>query len=367
MSSASAVGGFFVLTTAVVAAVLLSKSGEDCSSDEQGNRQATSLTRLPENPPTDEVCRKHDGKSALVIPLRADNNGIFLVDIGVESDDGRPTQWIKAAVDTGSESLLVATDECKGCEEGKHLGTVRNEGKIIKRGKIRYGSQQDTVVWRSKKIKIPAWLHTCDPEDHDGAHTDRVHCIVGDCPCAFVESRTGTSDYNILGLGSQSSRGPPATLNALFPEPPRAFKIEVISLQEAKLIIHRPVGEDCRKPRHQFAVIDKAGGYGHHYLVRGSNPPFTNSTDGGRQRRGGHQQQNIHGTLRYGRNAISLPPDIYTAMEKASHKAVPFRLMPSRFAWIIIFGRLIIKSSKERRKTFSLSASPFCKITRWVS
>ena len=253
--------------------------------------------------------------------MKADNNGIFLVDIGVGREDGGDTQWIKAAVDTGSESLLVATDECKGCEEGKHLGTVKNQGELIKRGKIRYGSQQDTVVWRKKTIKIPAWLHTCDPEDHDGAHTDAVQCIVGDCPCALVEKRTGTSDYNILGLGSQSAHGPPATLNALFPDPPRAFQIEVLSLQEAKLIIHRPVGEDCRKPKYQFAVIDKAGGYGHHYLVRGSTPTMFRQAPMGAGNAGTVINNNTYNVLfDTGANAISLPPEIYDALDAAPHK-----------------------------------------------
>jgi len=252
--------------------------------------------------------------------MRADDNGIFTVDIGVHNESNNETQWVKAAVDTGSESLLVATDECTGCEEGKHLGTVKNEGEFIRRGEIRYGSQQDTVVWRKKKIRIPAWLHTCDPADHDGAHTDAVQCILGDCPCALVEKRTGTSDYNILGLGSQSKNGPPATLNSLFPDPPRAFKIEVLSRDEAKLIIHHPVGPDCRNPRHQFAVIDKYGGYGHHYLVVGSKPTMFKQGPMGAGNSGQVINNKMYNVLfDTGANAISLPDELYTTLESAPY------------------------------------------------
>ena len=39
-------------------------------------------------------CQEHDGRSALVLPMHADENSIFLVDIGVEDDDGN-VQWVK--------------------------------------------------------------------------------------------------------------------------------------------------------------------------------------------------------------------------------------------------------------------------------
>ena len=185
--------------------------------------------------------RKHDGESALVIPLRADENGIFLVDIGIEDAHGE-TQWIKAAVDTGSEALLVAGEGCDGCEEGKHLGVVKQDGEEIRRSTIRYGSQQDTVIWRKKQIRIPAWLHTCDPSDTDGAHTDTVQCVIGDCPCAIVKPHWNERLQH-TGTRITESRGPPAVLSTLFPKTPRAFEIHVHSDEEARLILHRPEEE----------------------------------------------------------------------------------------------------------------------------
>lgn len=292
---------------------------------------STQLLRLPAPPTASDACVKHDGKTPLVIPMRADDNGIFIVNIGIEDAEG-DTQWIKAAVDTGSEAMLVAGDACSGCEEGAHMGTVKNDGVLLRRSTIRYGSQQDTVAWRSKMLRIPAWLHTCDPLDSDGAHTEITQCIVGEVPVAIVESRTGTSDYNILGLGSQSSGGPAATLNALFPDPPRAFQIQVHSDTEARLVIHKPDGIGCRTPRYKFSVKNQSMGHAHHYLVTGENATLFRSGPMGSANPGTPISDKTYDVLfDTGANAISLPPEIYDAVHAASHAkgvlAVTFRTM----------------------------------------
>ena len=312
MSSASQTCALILGSAAAIGlAVAVGGSGD--------GRSHTTLRRLPKAPETGDTCRKHDGESPLVIPMRADDNGIFLVDIGVEDADGE-TQWVKAAVDTGSEALLVAGEGCSGCEEGKHLGTVKQDGEEIRRSTIRYGSQQDTVVWRKKQIRIPAWLHTCDPRDSDGAHTDTVQCIIGDCPCAIVEKRTGTSDYNILGLGTQHPKGPPAVLSTLFPRTPRAFQIQVHSDEEARLIIHKPEGEGCREPRYRFAVKDKSLGHAHHYLVVGSKPTLFRAGPMGGTNTGVVLNQKKYDVLfDTGSNAISLPEEIFKAVQDQSH------------------------------------------------
>ena len=74
-------------------------------------KKPVSLRRLPPKPGRGE-CQEHDGRSALVLPMHADENSIFLVDIGVEDDDGN-VQWVEVAVDTGSESLMIASSDCK--------------------------------------------------------------------------------------------------------------------------------------------------------------------------------------------------------------------------------------------------------------
>lgn len=311
--------GCVALAGLVVLGVAMGSSAKDNDRCVQTRQRPTRLLRLPAPPEATDSCRKHDGTSPLIIPMRADDNGIFIVNIGVEGNNG-DTQWIKAAVDTGSEAMLVAGDECDGCEEGIHMGTVKNEGTLLRRGTIRYGSQQDTVAWRSKIIRIPAWLHTCDPLDHDGAHTDITQCIVGEVPVAVVESRTGTSDYNILGLGSQSARGPPATLNALFPDPPRAFQIQVHSDTEARLIIHKPDGTGCRAPKYKFAVKDKSLGHAHHYLVAGKDATLFKTGAIGGSNPGTPLSEKTYDVLfDTGANAISLPAEIYDAIHAADH------------------------------------------------
>ena len=111
--------GCAALVGLVVLTLVLGNSSAPCPQ----SSTHTQLRRLPAPPETSDSCRKHDGKSALIIPMRADDNGIFIVNIGVQDEEGN-TQWIKAAVDTGSEAMLVAGDECTGCEEGIHMGTI---------------------------------------------------------------------------------------------------------------------------------------------------------------------------------------------------------------------------------------------------
>ena len=200
------------------------------------------------------------------------------------------------------------------------MGTVKNDGVLLRRSTIRYGSQQDTVAWRSKMLRIPAWLHTCDPLDSDGAHTETTQCIVGEVPVAVVESRTGTSDYNIFGLGSQNPNGPPATLNALFPEPPRAFQIQVHSDTEARLIIHKPDGVGCRTPKYKFAVKDKSQGHAHHYLVAGEKATLFQRGPMGGSNSGTPVSDNTYDVLfDTGANAISLPDEIYDAVHNTNY------------------------------------------------
>ena len=311
MSQVACFVGIVVVITLAVVLGSTNNATTDCT--------FTSLLRLPDPPNLSASCQKHDGNTPVVIPMRADDNGIFLVDIGIE-DDKNNTQWIKAAVDTGSEALLVAGDDCKGCEEGIHLGTVKQDGPILRKSVIRYGSQQDTVVWRKKQLRIPSYLHTCDPRDKDGAHTDTVQCIVGDCPCAIVEKRTGTSDYNILGLGSQNPNGPPAVLSTLFPKTPRAFQITVHSSEEARLVLHNPTGERCRTPRYKFAAKDQSLGHAHHYLVIGHTPTLFQSGAMGAGNAGFVVSRKKYDVLfDTGSNAISLPADIYDRVQDRNY------------------------------------------------
>ena len=269
-----------------------------------------SLRRLPPRPGRG-TCQEHDGRSAIVVPMRADDNNIFLVDVGIEDEEGK-VQWIKVAVDTGSESLMVASRTCEGCEEGRHLGTIKNDGTVLRRSTVRYGSQQDTVAWRNKRIRLPAWSQTCDPWDTDGALTDAVQCVVGDIPVGVVQKRTGTSDYNILGLGSQSTSGPPAVMASLFPRANvRAFQIDVHSAKEARLILHKPE-DKCRPPSFKFDVLPKHLGHGHHYLIDIKKLMLYREGPIGGDNTGRILDDKGYSILLdTGANAMSLPPRLY--------------------------------------------------------
>lgn len=277
----------------------------------RSRQESVSLRRLMLPPkPGRGACIEHDGKSAIVIPMRADSNNIFLIELGILSESGE-VQWIKVAVDTGSESLMVASRECEGCEEGRHLGTIKNDGTVLRRSTVRYGSQQDTVDWVRKKIRVPAWMRTCDPWDKDGALTDAVQCVLGKIEIGVVQSRTGTSDYNILGLGSQTASGPPAVMRSLYPDAKvRAFQIEVHSRTEARLILHKPA-DRCREPQFKFPVRPQHMGHGHHYLVTSKSLSLYKAGPMGGDNPGTVMDGSFTILFDTGANAMSLPPKIY--------------------------------------------------------
>jgi predicted aspartyl protease len=272
-------------------------------------KRPVSLRRLPPMPGRG-TCETHDGKRSLVLPMKADENSIFLIDLGVEDEEGN-IQWVKVAVDTGSESLMIAASGCRGCEEGRHLGVIKNDGTSLHRSTVRYGSQKDTVEWKRKTIRLPSWASTCDEFDADGALTHAVQCVVGDIKVGVVQERSGTSDYNILGLGSQTRNGPPAVLSSLFPDARvRAFLVEVHSEKEARLILHQPHMR-CREPRFKFDVRPKHFGHGHHYLVDVQKVALYADGPIGGDNTGSEVEGDYHVLFDTGANAMSLPPKIY--------------------------------------------------------
>ena len=120
---------------------------------------------------------KATNNSSLSAPLHMyyDRNGIFLTDIKVEN------QPIQVVVDTGSAHLLVSGKDCDTC--------LSNDGKIYPKSApqqtghlVQYGSQQDVVDWHRGKVSL-------------GGHEKP------DIEFAVASHRSGSSNYNILGVG----------------------------------------------------------------------------------------------------------------------------------------------------------------------
>lgn len=275
------------------------------------------------------------GNNWLIIPLESDENDIFLADIFVTSEDDDNGAWIKAAVDTGSEALVIASHNCQafgGCAENVH-GTIAGDPNKINHT-MHYGSQTDKVERKQISVKMLAWLNTCDPEDNDAALTntdtpkhDPV-CIGGTVEAAVVHEREGTSDYNILGLGAQSSRSAiSAFLHSMLPMP-HEFAIHIPSRKHARLVLHKS-DITCQSPKYKFNVHQDERRSHHHILKIKKIQAYREKYDKPGVRLTGTAKNIDMGAgkkridrllLDTGANAMSLPPHIYNALKDVSRK-----------------------------------------------
>lgn len=111
-------------------------------------------------------------------PLYYDKNGVYITDISV---DGQP---VTAVVDTGSAHLLVAGTNCGSCLKNVQNGYVspKQKPKFVN-DVIQYGSQKDVVDWYDGDVSMGP-----------------SHRSVG-AEFALVQKRSGSSSYNVLGVG----------------------------------------------------------------------------------------------------------------------------------------------------------------------
>ena len=251
--------------------------------------------------PADLECLPHNGNDPIVIPLKADSNGIFTMQLFVGNcahdtaarhtsrDANGRRCWTPhiVAVDTGSEALVLSGDRCASAQlpgsKACSLPAVKTQEKAPT-DELVYGSQHDRVEWQTKKVLLRSWRMTCDTSDDDAALTTSddssytPHCVVGEVKAAIVHRRTGTSNYSILGLGNGGT-GVHSFLAKLFPNARRrSFSIHVHSRQKARLILYNDGRITCNEPRHRIPISKTRS---HHHLVRmkslellkGNTPP----------------------------------------------------------------------------------------------
>ena len=218
-------------------------------------------------------CTPHDENTPVVVPLVRDGNNIFLLDLNVNG------AWIKCAVDTGSTELVVSGHDCQRCNLSSGSIAVPQG----KRDIMAYVSQVDTVVWAKKPVKFLAW--------ELGDHTPDIPvCIGGNVDTGVVTKRTGTSNYNILGIGPDDD----GFMADLMPHLPRAYSIFIESFDSAQLVLYRPTASLDRSMRI------------HKYPLTGRGIEIK-----------GIQGQKVQGiTLMFdtGANAMSLPERVYDAI-----------------------------------------------------
>lgn len=317
-----------LVSGALVVAVLVCVSGSAIS---KNRSTTTQLLRKEDKAPLPnidrgEACEPYDKQSTIVIPLTADDNNIYNVDLKIKDE------WIRAAVDTGSEALVVAGEDCDRCQLGKTQQGVVQMASSGVRTTMRYGSQSDTVEWETRPVSLKGWKFTCNPSDADSALTlsdtppHRPVCVVGDIRLAVVLNRSGTSNYNVLGMGARSKRNnaPPSFLESIFPTPPRAFGIYIQRLNrgntfgEGRLVLqnmlHVGGGASCAPPRHLFR-ISKNNLSSHQYLLEMLH--IAVACDGADHTIEGHNYKLLLDT---GANAISLPHAVYNKIKSMGCK-----------------------------------------------
>ena len=164
-------------------------------------------------------CTPHHEDTPVVVPLVRDGNNIFLLDLNVNG------AWIKCAVDTGSTELVVSGHDCDRCNLNQGSVAIPEGKKDI----MAYVSQVDTVVWTKKPVQFLAW--------ELGDHTPDIPvCIGGNVDTAVVAKRTGTSNYNVLGIGPDND----GFMADLMPDLPRAYSVFIESYDSARLVLYRP-------------------------------------------------------------------------------------------------------------------------------
>lgn len=131
-------------------------------------KQNTSIARIRYTQHADTV--------PISVPVRFDKNGVYVADLTIDS------QPVSAVVDTGSAHMLVAGSDCNTCMYTLQNGTITpSSSPKQSNDHLKYGSQNDTIDWYDGTVQL----------GHKRVASEY----------ALVRSRTGSSSYNVMGIG----------------------------------------------------------------------------------------------------------------------------------------------------------------------
>lgn len=136
----------------------------------------------------------------LSLPLFYDRNGVFITDVIIGS------QSMSVVIDTGSSHLVLSSYKCSRCIEDQN-SYVRKENmpadtSIIRASDtISYGSQSDQVDWYLDSIRFPSSYES------GMACSERSGVYKANVAFGLVTSRTGNSNYSIMGIGFTDDPG----------------------------------------------------------------------------------------------------------------------------------------------------------------
>lgn len=170
----------------------------------------------------------------VIIPLERDSNNIFVFRMKV--NDGAVADF---AADTGSHSILIDEEDCvKACqsEKGKSISVAN------------YGSQSATYHTQMMPLQLENVYETDCRGNYEHRHRPwlaATSCLrAPNVPVKVAIDFRGTSEYNIVGLGKNST-----FLRHFVPTLPRAVVVHVKSRHRASMMLYQP-GVDCLAKNH---------------------------------------------------------------------------------------------------------------------
>jgi hypothetical protein len=192
------------------------------------------LRNRPAGAATPEACALYS--HPIYIPLEADANNIFTFRVGL-SMPGKTPIVADFVADTGSHSVLIDREDCAlYCQEKTPLATAK------------YGSQTSSYHVQPLVLTVEGAYATSCKQGFEHKHvpwlTDKTCTRVAKANVKIATSFSGTSDYNIVGLGPRSE-----FLTKLIPGLPRAVVVHVYKRRKAALLFFQP-GKECLAKNH---------------------------------------------------------------------------------------------------------------------
>jgi len=158
----------------------------------------------------------------IALPIRY-SNGVFLVTLDIGGNK------IDAVVDTGSQRLVVASHTCAGCNGGSIPPPPRGRrAHPASPVRLFYGTQNETVEWGVYDVKTYGVDITSPMRPPGGVVEATVGVIYPKIDVAVTMERTGSSNYNIIGLSMPNKTSAHPSVLEMFMGPLQQLSFTVV-------------------------------------------------------------------------------------------------------------------------------------------
>lgn len=157
----------------------------------------------------------------IMIPLHTDSNGILLAYVTYNGSN------ILVCIDSGSDYMVLANRDCSGCD--MDMGSLVSPSRFSQ-GKdgydiLHYGTQQDNVKFEKIPISFKGY-------PIDGDNSKQMKSVVYNLRSAITMDRSGSSNYNIMGIGKSDSE------NSLYRQLPYDYYMIMLSDTTGGLLMY---------------------------------------------------------------------------------------------------------------------------------